>query len=652
MKRTLLISLLFCTSLFSSVFSQNETAIVIGDREITLGEFERLYKKNSAAITLEQQDLDEYLERFVNFKLKVIEAENLGNDTTESFLKELNGYRKELAKPYMMDSAFVEQLLMNAYNKIKKEVNASHILITLQENALPADTLAAWEKIMNIRSLALQGEDFGKLAEQHSDDPSAVQNKGLLGWFTAFRMVPEFEETAFATPPGNISMPVRTRFGYHIIKVNENRTARGSVHVAHIYLALQQEASEEEAAAAKETIFDIHKKLQAGEDFAELVSIHSDDRASANDGGKLQWFTSGVMIPEFENAAFALDKPGQFSEPVKSFFGWHIIQLIEKKSVGTFQEERAELLNKINSDNYSAEKRKAYIEKLKKEHNFTFNEKNFEGFHNYIDTSFFTKNWSSSSIPNPNRVLISIGDKKITLGDFGKYLEDFQQSMPMENLPSFINERFQKFTDDEVYNYEESLLAGKHPDFNYILQEYHDGILLFDLTDKMVWSKAVNDTTGLEKFFKKNRKSYKWDTRAEVYIVKVNDTTLVPLARELTARLGKKHTLTQEMMLNELCPEDTLGSCVELTYGKFEKGANAMVDEVDWKKGLKDNSVTDEQVSFIYVKKILKPGPKELDETRGMVISDYQEHLEKQWINELRAKYPVTINKDVVARIK
>ena len=651
MKKNLFLTLLLFLSLSSVSIAQEQIAITIGDRVIALGEFERLYKKNNASFSMEKQDLDEYLERFINFKLKVIEAENLRNDTTKNFLTEYNSYKKELAKPYMMDSAFVEQMLKNAYNKLQSEVNASHILININENATPSDTLVAWEEITKLRNLALNGEDFGKLASQNSDDPSAIHNLGNLGWFTAFRMVPEFEDKAFNTPVGEISMPVRSKFGYHIIRVNDKRKAMGSVLAAHIYVRIPEDATEEVAKNAEKKIFDIYKSLNDGEDFAKLADLHSDDRASAGNGGKLQWFSSGVMIPEFENAAFSLKNPGDFSAPVKSFFGWHILQLLDKKNIGSYQDERAELLNKINSENYSGAKRKVYIEKLKKEHNFTLNKQNLETFLSYIDTSLFESTWSAAIIPTPDKVLFTVGKEPAKMIDFGRYLEDNPKPAAGSRLHLFVNDQFQKFTEDFVYNYEESMLAEKHPEYKYILQEYHDGILLFDLTDKMVWSKAVNDSSGLEKFFNENRQNYKWGTRAEAYIVTVNNDSLVPNARKFTSRKAGKKDFSERSFANEICPYDSAGTCVEFKYDKFEKGTNALIDSTKWKKGFGDNITENGKVTFVYIRKILKPGYKELDETRGLVISDYQEHLEKLWIKELREKYPVTINRDIISKI-
>jgi peptidyl-prolyl cis-trans isomerase SurA len=652
MKNLLFLSL-FLLSIFNGAFSQNETALVLGNREISLGEFERLYKKNNTAMAMETQDLNEYLERFINFKLKVIEAENLGNDTTESFLNEFHSYRKELAKPYMVDSAYQQYLLEQAYNKLKYEVNASHILVNLPDGASPQDTLAAWEKIMDIRKQALKGVDFGKLAEKYSDDPSAQHNKGNLGWFGAFRMVPEFEETAFATDPGQISNPVRTRFGYHLIQVSNKRPAAGSVLVSHIFIRIPETIAPEEKKAAEDQMNTIYYELQAGADFAELAYEHSDDRASAEDGGTLPWFSTGMMIPEFENAAFSLKNPGDLSKPFNSFYGLHIIKLLETKTIGTFEEEKAELINKLNTESYNIERKNAFIEKLKTKHNYIYYEENYTGFHTHLDSSFLNGSWTSEAIPDPDKVLFSLGETKYTRAKFGKYLVNSQNPVPGSDLEAYIAHRFRKYTEEMILDYEESTLADRYEDFKYILQEYHDGILLFDLTDKKVWSKAVNDTTGLEKFFRKNKKKYNWEeNRVEAYIIQVNDSSLIPLAKDLLVKNAGKKGFNKELMINSLCPDDSGSSCLDFEYGIYEKGRSETIDKLSWEKGWKELSADNEKPGFVYIVKIHKPGPKKLEETRGLVISDYQDYLEKEWVKQLRKKYPVTVNHDVIARIK
>ncbi len=637
-----------CTTV---IFSQDKIVLKIGDKDITIGEFERLYKKNNTVIGEEKQDIEEYLERFINFKLKVIEAENLGLDTTISFLDEFRMYRRELAKPYMTDPATQNTMLQHAYNKSLKEINASHILIQLDPKASPADTLAAWNKIINLKERALKGENFEDLAVEFSGDPSAQTNKGNLGWFSTFRMVYEFEEAAYATPPGQISMPVRTRFGYHIIKVNEVRPARGSVQVAHIFLRAPEDMPPDEAAKTKLSIFAIKDSVNNGISFEEMALKYSDDKNSASQGGVLQWFSTGMMIPEFENTAFSLTEPGQVSEPVQSFYGWHLIKLIDKKMPGSFEEEKDALLGKLNASHFTDIKKKAYINHLKKQHNFSLNRSVLEDFYSWVDTSVFSASWSPENIPDPAICLFSIGDKKINAGEFAEWIAVHQKKTNPYDIRSYVNIQFESFADQAVYDYEESFLEEKYPEFRYILEEYHDGILLFDLTEKMIWNKAIQDSAGLEEFFNRNRGKYSWEARAEALIVTVDDPSLVTEARKATSKYGKKKNFSKEQLVTRLCPDDSTDSCIRIEHGKFEKGMNDVVDATGWEKGLGANTEKDGQIIFVFIRNILPPTLKVLDETRGIVISDYQEYLEEQWIKELREKYPVKIYREILSLI-
>lgn len=633
------------------VSAQEDVVLSIGNKNITLNEFERLYRKNNSLNIAENQDVNEYLEQFINFKLKVVEAENLGLDTTKAFKEEFNMYRKELIKPYMIDSLSLDELLRHSYNKLIREINASHILIAIDPEVSKSDTLNSWNKIMEIRKAAVKGADFGNLAVEFSDDPSAKINNGYLGWFSAFRMVYEFEEAAYATPVGKISMPVRTRFGYHIIKVHDVRPARGSVQTCHIFIASPESYTENEAKAAKEKIISIRDSLNLGVPFEEMALKYSDDRNSATQGGVLQWFSTGMMIPEFENAAFTLKDTGSISEPVKSGYGWHLIKLLNKKPVRDFNSEKPELLNRLNSGMYSEIKYQKFIEKIKADYKFQLDKTSLEAFYTLVDTGTSPNEFLTKVIPESEKLLFSIGEKKVNMGEFAEWIEKTNNPSGPFSINSFIDEEFNKFADSIIYNYKESVLETEYPELKFIINEYHDGILLFELTEKMVWDKAVQDTIELEAFFKKNYRKYKWNKRVEAFIITFEDYSLVDDARKFISKFGKKKNFGRDMLLAELCPNDSEEDCFTFVSGKFEKGTNRFIDDVSWKRGLKQNIENNGNISVVYIRKIIKPEYKTLDETRGLVISDFQEYLEKKWVAELRNKYPVKVNRDILSKM-
>jgi len=621
----------------------------IHDRNITVSEFERIYNKNNSNPAIEQQTVEEYLELFINFKLKVIEAEEMGLDTTEAFIREFNSYKKQLAKPYLSDEEEVEALVREAFERAQFDLHASHILIRCEQFASPEDTAIAYEKTMEIRERILGGEDFETVARATSDDPSVKDNGGELGYFTVFRMVYPFETGAYNTELGNISLPVRTRFGYHLIKINDRRPARGTVKVAHIMVMTPQNMSEEDQKAAKEKIFTYYDSLQMGMDFSEMAQKYSEDRGSAARGGELPEFGTGRMVPEFEDACFAMKEAGEITEPIKTSFGWHIIKLLEKKAVDDFEASKEEIkamVNRSDRNNYS---KKAMVAKLKKQYQFEEYPGRLAEFYSVVDSTVYEKLWTADKASHLDETLFKIGDREYSQTDFAKYLETSLASRRMD-LVAFVNYKYDEFVETRVTQYEEDQLVHKYPDYRYLLQEYHDGILLFDLTDQMVWSKAIQDTVGLMAYYEENKNQYTWDKRMDATLYTCRDNDVANKARELLSKKMKKATpdeLTGKLF--EIFKDST---CVEFKQGLFEAGDNEYVDQMNWDQPLSENIPSDDKIILVQKNKIIKPGPKELNEARGLVTADYQTYLEKLWIEELRAKYEIEVNQELLSKIE
>lgn len=623
--------------------------MTIHDRQVTLDEFERIYHKNNNSTVLEQQTPEEYLDLFINFKLKVIEAEELGLDTTQSFIKEFNGYKQQLAKPYLSDKEEVEALVQEAYDRAQLEINASHILIRVSADAAPEDTLRAYNKAIEIRERILSGEDFGTVAKATSDDPSAKTNAGLLGWFTVFRMVYPFENGAYHTKKGEVSLPVRTRFGYHLIKVNDIRPARGNVRVSHIMIMTPQGMNDEQREEAKNRIFMLYDSLQAGMEFAEIARKYSEDRGSAGRGGELPWFGSGRMVAPFEDACFALANVGDISEPIQTSYGWHIIQLLGKKSYEDFNTAQADLRSSVNKSDRMAYSKKAMVERIKRNNNFTEKKENLFPFYSVVDTSIFYRNWDAGKAAGLTDVLFTIGDRSVTQEDFTAYLAD-KQGTKKTNLEVLVNDYYEKFTEEQVLQYEEDQLPAKYPEYKYLLQEYHDGILLFDLTDQMVWTKAVEDSAGLEAYFEDNKSNYMWEKRLDATLVICRDKEVAAFARDLLSRKKRKRP-TIEAVQSMAYKEFADSSSLSFELKKYELEDHPLVENMDWSKPMSDNMEEDGKVIFLVKNKVLKPEPKMLEECRGIVTADYQNYLEAEWIKELRDKYPVQVNRELLSEV-
>lgn len=626
--------------------------MTVAGKDISVEEFERIYKKNNNSIHTNQQTPEEYAELFINFKLKVAEAENLGMDTTKAFLTEFNKYKEQLAQPYLTDDETKEELMREAYERAKFDVHASHILINMNPGVMGDDTLATWEKTMAIRQRILDGEDFATVARATSDDPSAKSNGGDLGFFTVFTMLYTFESAAYSLEVGEISMPVRTRFGYHIVKLNDKRPAIGQVKVRQIYVRAPQDFSEEQSLAAQEKIEALYDSIQNGRDFSEICKLHSDDRSTAENGGELPYFGTGRMFPLFERTAFSLENPGDISMPFKSNYGWHMMQLIDKKPVGSYEEMESTLqTNAIRGDRGEIKKER-YLQKLKNTYEYELKEGAYKDIYSQFDETVFEADWhpeiSGSALES---VLFTTNRGNKNFGDFIQFLSKGHRKETPQEIPVYLDKKFSAFVEASLMEIEKSTLPERYPEYKYILQEYHDGILLFDLMDKRVWTHAVEDTAGLEAFHAKNKDKYMWEDRVEAMVVSCDSLVDIPKLKKIALKKIVNGKWDEDKLNKKYGVSDSVRS-ISLETIKVEAGINAYVDALNKTVGVGETYNERGKNKFVIVKEVIDPMPKELNETRGQVTSDYQDQLEKQWLEELRSKYEVKVNKDLLSRIK
>lgn len=652
MTKSVLKSAIFAVGFWSagSIFAQSgdATLMTIGGTKVSVSEFENVYhKNNNKDLPGDTKTLNDYVDLFVNFKLKVKEAEEMGLDTARSFKDELGGYRKQLAQPYLTDKDVNEKLLHETYDRLQEDIHAAHILVKVSENALPKDTLEAYNKIMKIRSRILKGEDFMKVAAEKgvSDDPSAKENGGDLGYFTALQMVYPFETMAYNTKVGEVSMPVRSRFGYHIIKVLDRRKARGEVLVAHIMVKTTPNMSKDDSLNAYTKINELYGKLKAGAKFDELAQQYSDDKGSAKKGGELPWFGTGKMPLDFEKASFAIANVGDFSAPIRTKYGWHIIKLLDKRGLASFDDMRNELKTKVGKDSRSQVGRESLIAKVKSECKFKENLKARDEFYKVVDTTVLDGRWEFSRAAALKKPMFNLNDKVYDQQAFADFIAAHQSKRPKTDLKMVVNQLYNQFVDESVVAYEESRLDQKYPEFKALMQEYRDGILLFELTDEKVWSKAVKDTVGAKAFYEKNKSNYMWDERSDAAVYTCADANVAKQVRGLM----KKKKSDKEMM-DIVNKSSQLNLSVENCV--FNKGENEYVDK-NWNPGTSADIKTPEnKVVIVVTNKLLKPEPKAFNDAKGMVTADYQTYLEKEWIAELKAKYPVSIDQAVLSTVK
>ncbi len=635
-----------------SSFAQNtkeEVLLTIGDEKVTSQEFERIYLKNNQMVSeADKKSLSEYLNLFINYKLKVVEAISQGLDKKSSFTQELDGYRKQLVQPYLNDPGMEKKLIEEAYQRMRYEVSASHILISVPEKSTPEDTVALYNKVMNIRERILKGEPFEVVARATSDDPSVKRNNGFLGYFSVFQMVYPFENAAYRTPVGEISMPVRTRYGYHIVKVHDKRPARGQIKVAHIMVAIPQNTAPEKEAEAKKKFDMVYKQVLNNEDFANLARQFSDDPGSAKNGGELPWFGAGRMVPEFEQAAFALDKNGQVSEPLRTGFGWHVIKRIDKKDVGTYEEMLPEIKNKITRDNRMLLSRRSFIEQLKLKNGFSQDTNVIKTMVEMLDSSLYKGAWKIPEVAMEQQVF-TFANQPYSLEMLAKRVENAQKNPTSLPFSLFVERVYNDFVDETILQFEENRLLKENDDFYFLMKEYHDGILLFEITDMNVWGKASSDTVGLQNFYESNILKYSWDKRAHAKMYLSNSEDIAKKAAKLVAsKKGAKLTDT------ELSSKFITDSISQLTIEPYACGIDDAIIKgfENWDKGISPVAKHENGFRFVKFISVNENEPKPLNDIRGQVIADYQEFLEAEWLNKLKAKHPVVVNQDVFEKMK
>lgn len=660
MKKIGLVTLLLSSILVSNAQQTDPVLLKIDNKAVTLSEFDAIFKKNNTKETvITEESVNEYLDLYIKFKLKVREAEVLGYDTSASFKSELEGYRKQLIQPYLTDREVSEALIVEAYERMKHDVNASHILINVDQNALPKDTLLAYNQILKIRDRILKGEDFGAVAVETSNDPSSKTNKGNLGYFNALHMVYPFESAAYSLKVGDISMPVRTRFGYHIIKLNDKREARGTIKVAHIMIQGSQDLDEEALKNKKQKIDEIYAKVLADKSqFGELAQQFSDDKGSAARNGELPPFSTGKMVPEFEEAAYTLKNDGDVSAPIQTSYGWHIIKRLELTPLDSYENMYNSIKSKVSRDSRSNKTQEAVINKVKAENAFKEYLAKRDEFYKIVNADEFAKGeWTADKAKKLNKVMFGFyatdGQKlEYTQTDFAKLLEENRPKVKPNtevNVVAEINRLYKTVVEEKALAFKEERLPITNIEYKLLYQEYRDGILLFNLTDQKVWSKAISDTAGLEEFFKTNQAKYMWNKRAEATVYKCSDEATATQVEKILNKKSKT-PITNDELLKMFNKESQL--TLTINEGKFEKGENASVDANEWVNGKLYKVKSPKGVDLVRITNVLEAEPKKINEVKGLVTSDYQNFLEKEWVAELKAKYKVEVDKDVLKQVK
>jgi peptidyl-prolyl cis-trans isomerase SurA len=616
-----------------------------GPVAVPADEFEYVFNKNKdIGKQIDPKTPQEYLDLYIAFKRKVAEATVLEKDQVPAFQQEYQSYYKQLVKPYMTDKLADARILEEAYERLQTDVHAAHIMLDLAEDALPEDTARVYQELVKIRQRLVNGEDFGTLAQKISSDTYSAQRNGDLGWFTAFQMVYPFESAAYNTPVGQISMPVRSLYGYHLVKVIERRPARYKMEAAHILLMDNPENPSETNAEAQ--IKALFEQLNTGADFSELAKTYSMDKTSAKNQGRLPVFGMNDMLPEFEEAVFNLTSDGAYTAPFKTKIGWHIAQRIRKVNVPALADIKSELEAKIRRDARSNASKTVYLNQLRASYALKSDPKALKKILATVDSNFTKGTWNAPSPSKkwdkPLATLTLPGTsttKEFSQWEALQWLQTIQvKPRPGKNAKTVAYEALSRRLDDWLLTEEEALLPSKFPAFRFLANEYKEGILVFELTREMVWDKASKDTAGLNAFFEANKNAYSWNERRSGQVYQCVDEAT---ASKLLRLLNKGTEPTKAVSL--LSSKNPLA--VRLTTVDAEKGSQNLSREQELLLSAKATGLTrTSPTELVWVKSLRAPEPKAMREVRGAVIADYQKTLEQQWMESLKNKYPVTID--------
>jgi peptidyl-prolyl cis-trans isomerase SurA len=633
-------------------FAQTSDPVVmkINGKDVKKSEFEYIHNKNNSEDAIDKRSLDEYLTLFTNFKLKVVEAETQGIDTTAAFRKELKEYRAQITKPYL-ETEENENLLLQAYDRALGWSEVSAILIPYPEGKgkaflTPADTLAAYQKAIEVRNKALQkGADFEALVKEYSADERSKQGDrpGYMGWFSGLNLVPVLEIPLQNTAAGKVSMPVRTTQGYYLLKVLAKKSNPGEVHAAHILIKPAEEDSIQ-APDPETKVAEIYQKLKNGANFGDLAKEYSGDPGSAEKGGDLSWFQYGQMVPEFNDAVFAKSDTGLISQPVKTPFGYHIIKVLGHRPGASFETLRPQLETKLERTGSFSDLHQPGIDKLKANYHYTLNDNAYRTLTEAANNQSPVDSLYISRFEKNTETLFTLDNKPVTIADFAAYLKSNPRSYFNLSTETF-NEKFDQFVYLQLIDTEDENLENKYPEFKNLMQEYRDGSLLFEVSNREVWDKASTDTTGLTKYFEANKAKYAWDEpHWKGYIVLVKDAKAKKAMQKETAKMTPEEAA--QYLLDKYNTEDN--AQVKIEKGLFTKGQNKYVDESVFKAGKAE--ILTGYVDFFLLGKYLPDTPDSYTDVRGLVITDYQDYLEQEWLKNLNKKYPVEIYKDVIKK--
>lgn len=635
MKKSFLFGL---TLLFGSSFCNNtdaaETLFTINNKPVTSEEFSYIYQKNSinGQADFSKSSLDDYLKLFINYKLKVQQAKDLGLDTVNALMKEYEGYRKQLLETHIQRQV-VDPLVKQEYERSRQDVAISHVFIEKKSENAEKKINEALQKLK-------QGENFAAVAKKYSEDKQSAENGGIIGYFTALQIgFPQIEDALYTTPKGSYSNVITTDLGYHIIRVDDVRPARGRMKAAIIKINVPEQPDGN--LLTKNKIDTVYNLLKSGEDFAMLAAKYSDDGNSAMRGGELDWFGINTYVKEFEDAAFGLKSDGDFSKPFNTASAWYIVKRVMVSELQPFEEAESVIKAKLLRSRMYNEKLTSFNDYLKSISDLKTYEENITAFENKLTTVVdkypFEFPHQEKALP-----LASIKGKIYDENKVGEIIKDNYTKVTGKLGKERAEALFKIALDDLLMDVYEQKLIDSLYDYRSLLEEYQNGVLIFELTKEKVWNKATTDTVGLQNFYQTLGDKYTWNQRAEV--LKIQSET--PLDEKSLSRIIKKNKLNSSEEWQKYL-SDNPDVKIKISSELVEKNVSENAAKIQWTPGV----FTSADNQLYQVTKILPAQRKALSEVRGFVVAAYQEHLEKEWLENLHKTYTIKVDNNVLQKL-
>lgn len=642
MKSKFLVSTVLVGTALMALAATDPVLMTINGKDVKLSEFEYLYHKNNQQ-QVEKESLDQYVDRFITYKQKVADAEAARIDTLPSFIKEFDGYKRDIVNQShaLEDTTVRDRLVAEAYERMGRNVDIDHFMYTLGRTASEQKKNKAF--VDSIRQCVLNGEDWETVVEKYSTDQSKTRNKGHYGFITAGVFPYDFEYVAFNTPVGEISQPIRTAYGYHLIRVNAERQDEGKVNAQHILKLFPRNANDSAKMATKARIDSVYAMVTApGADFSEIAKVQSEDPGSAKRGGELGWFGRGRMVPQFEKVAFELPD-GAISEPFETAYGYHIIKKLGTRKTTPLEEVRGDILNAMSRDERAKMPQQAIIDRMKVKYNFTEN----ANLDNYLTRELernggYDSTFVADVVKTSEEPIFTFADKTYVLKDLSKRLNSKMRILDVEDAKEYIKSAIPEFGNKEVMAHYTNNLIDDNVDYRNLLNEYRDGMLLFEISDRRVWKAASADTLGLKQYFEANRDKYTWSSPhfKGIILSAKNDSVMQAVKADIATM--SPDTLTMGL-------HKKYGRDIKMERMNFPQGENELVDYLYFN----GPEPTNENYPLaMTLEGGLIDAPQDVADVRGQVTSDYQDVLEKRWVQELKAKYPAKVNKKILKKVK